>query len=108
MNPELVEELLADTKIEDIADTYVPVVEIVGVELFAKLSEYAKGDELYFPKVENIIVPARNRRIKKEYDGWNMKELAEKYGLTVKQIANILKDVPHPAQMSIFDVYGDV
>ena len=57
------------TTLDDISESYRPVVEIIGIEKFIELSEYAKGDELYFPKTENIIAPARNRRIKKE---WNL------------------------------------
>ena len=84
-------ELIAETTLEDISENYRPVVEIIGIEKFIELSDYAKGDELYLPKVENVIAPARNRRIKKEWDGYNSKELAEKYNLTLKQIGNILK-----------------
>ena len=84
-------ELIAETTLEDISENYRPVVEIIGIEKFIELSDYAKGHELYFPKVENVIAPARNRRIKKEWDGYNSKELAEKYNLTLKQIGNILK-----------------
>ena len=86
---------------------YTIVVDIIGIEKFIELSEYAKGDELYFPKTENIIAPARNRRIKKEWNGYNSKELAEKYNLTTKQIGNILKDEPMIGQMSIFDMNND-
>lgn len=96
--------LIEETTIEDIAENYRPVVEIIGVKKFIELSEYAKGDELYFPKTENIIAPARNRRIKKEWNGYNVKELAEKYNLTIKQIGKILKDEPLMGQMSIFDM----
>lgn len=97
-------ELIEDTAIEDIAPKYQPVVDIIGIEKFIELSEYAKGDELYFPKKENVIAPARNRRIKKEWNGTNLKELADRYGLTVKQIIHILKDEPVYGQMSIFDL----
>lgn len=71
------------------------------------VNQEIKGDELYFPKTENIIAPARNRRIKKEWNGYNSKELAEKYNLTTKQIGNILKDEPMIGQMSIFDMNND-
>lgn len=87
-------ELIEETTIEDISESYRSVVGIIGIEKFIELSDYAKGDELYFPKVENVIAPARNRRIKKEWNGYNMKELADRYNLTTKQIGNILKDEP--------------
>lgn len=99
-------ELIKNTSMEDIAPKYRPVAEIVGMEKFIELSEYALGDELYFPKVENILAPARNRRIKQEFDGENVKELADRYDLTVKQVAYILRNVPHPEQMDIFEWMG--
>lgn len=101
---ELTRQLIGETTIDDIADSYRPVVDIIGIEKFIELGEYAKGDELYFPKLENIIAPARNRRIRAEWNGYNSKELADKYNLTVKQIGNILKDEPLVGQMSIFDL----
>lgn len=103
---ELMKKIIGETTIEDIASKYRRVAEIVGVEKFIELSDYAKGDELYFPKVENVIIPARNRMIKREWDGYNIKELAEKYNLTVKQIGWILRNHPVMGQMSIFDLEG--
>lgn len=99
----LMRELMEDITMDDIGEKYRPIVEIIGIEKFVELSDYAKGDELYFPKVENVTAPARNRRIKAEWNGYNSKELADKYNLTVKQISNILKDVPLIGQQSIFD-----
>ena len=103
----LMRELVNETKEEDIADRYRPIVDIIGVDAFVELSIYACGDELYFPKPENILAQARNRRVKKEYNGYNLKELAEKYNLTTVQIRNILKDEPMIGQMSIFDMENE-
>ena len=103
----LMRELVNETKEEDIADRYRPIVDIIGVDAFVELSIYACGDELYFPKPENIVAPAGNRRVKKEYNGYNLKELAEKYNLTTVQIRNILKDEPMIGQMSIFDMENE-
>lgn len=103
MTQELIQELVQETRLEDIPERYQEVVRIIGVEKFAELGEYARGDEIYFPKPETIIAPARNRRIKKEYNGYNSRELAEKYDLTTRQIENILKDEPVIGQLSLFD-----
>lgn len=100
----MTQELLNETTLDDIPEKYRPIVEITGLEIFVALSDYARGDELYFPKVENVLAPARNRRIKKEWDGFNAKKLAEKYNLTIKQVVNILKDEPLAGQMSLFDM----
>ncbi len=103
MGSELLEELIRETTIEDIGERYREVVSLIGIRNFVLLSNYARGDELYFPKVESVVGPARNRRIKKEYNGYNGKELADRYNLTVKQIQNIMKDEPPVGQMSIGD-----
>lgn len=97
----LEKELIADTTMEDIAERYRPVVEIVGIEKYIEISRYAMGDEVYFPKPETLLAPARNRRIRKEYNGFNAKELAQRYNLTLPQIHAILKDEPIPGQMSL-------
>ncbi len=102
-----VKELVGELTEEDIAEQYRPITDIIGIERFAELADYAKGDELYFPKPESIVAPARNRRVKAEYNGYNQKELAEKYNLTTVQIRNILKDEPTPGQMTIFDMIDD-
>lgn len=104
MADELTRALVSETTLEDIADSYRPVAEIIGIQKFMELCEYAMGDELYFPKAESVIAPARNRRIKKEWNGYNAKELAEKYNLTTKQIGNILKGEPVVGQISLFDI----
>ena len=106
MNEELLNELIEDTTIEDIGERYREIVDLIGIRKFILLSNYARGDELYFPKVENVISPARNRRIKKEFNGYNSKELADKYNLTIKQIQNIMKDEPPVGQISIEDWVG--
>lgn len=101
-----VQELVEETSLKDIAEAYRPVAEIIGVQNFLLLCDYAKGDELYFPKLESALAPARNRRIRKEWDGYNTRKLAERYNLTDKQIQNILKDEQLPGQMSIYDFLG--
>lgn len=106
MDEALLNELIEDTTIEDIGERYRKIVEIVGIRKFILLSNYARGDELYFPKVENVIGPARNRRIKKEFNGYNGKELADRYNLTVKQIQNIMRGEPPAGQMSLEEWMG--
>lgn len=106
MDRKLLQELIEDTTINDIADRYQRIVEIVGIPKFIELANYARGDELYFPKAENILAPARNRRIKKEFNGYNEKELADRYNLTIQQIRNIMKDEPPVGQMSLDDYFS--
>lgn len=103
MMTKMQQELLSETTIEDIPERYRGIAEIIGIEAFAKLSDYARGDKVYFPKVETIVMSARNRRIRKEHNGYNQKDLAERYDMTIQQVNNILKDSPIYGQMDLFD-----
>ncbi|MBT9813353.1 Mor transcription activator family protein, partial [Enterocloster citroniae] len=60
------------------------------------------GDKIYLPKAERILAPARNRRIRREYNGRNAKELAKEYDLTTNQILQIVRDLD-PTQISLFE-----
>lgn len=105
MKPELLKELIEYTALEDIPVKYRNIAEITGVKQYLNLCSYAVGDEIYFPKLESMLIPARNRKIRDEYDGWNVKQLAEKYDLTAQQIRAILKGIPTPEQIDLF-TYG--
>lgn len=106
MRRELMEELEADTTLEDIAEPYRLVVEMIGLKNVLKLSQYFMGDKMYIPKVERILSPARNRRIRREYNGYNTKELAQDYDLTTNQILQIVRDMD-PQQISLFDIIDE-
>ena len=92
MKEELLNELVSETRMEDISERYREIAKLIGIDNFVKL--------------ESVVSPARNRRIKKEFNGSNDKELAKKYNLTLKQIWNILKDEPPAGQMSLDEWLG--
>ena len=104
MNEATLKQLIKDTTIDDIAENYRPVVDIIGIEKFIEICRYAMGEELYFPMIDRVLAPARNRQIKAEYDGYNAKELAEKYDITMRRIAGILRDEPMIGQIHMFDL----
>ncbi|MCG4745858.1 Mor transcription activator family protein [Enterocloster aldenensis] len=103
MKKELMDELAAETTLDDISESYKPLVEMIGLGNVLKLSQYFMGDKMYIPKVERILSPARNRRIRREYNGYNTKELAQDYDLTTNQILQIVRDMD-PQQISLFDI----
>lgn len=98
--------LLGEVLPDDVPAQYRPIVEITGLEAFVALTAYVRGASLYLPKADSILIPARNRRIRKEWDGYNARDLAEKYNLTAKHIGTILKGEPLAGQMSLFDMEG--
>lgn len=72
-------------------DSMALLVEVVGLEEAKKIVAALGGDNLYVPKVESVIRMARNRRIYKEFTGFNQKELATKYNLTTRHIRSIVE-----------------
>lgn len=102
MRKELMNELAAETTLDDISESYRPLVEMIGLGNVLKLSQYFMGDKIYLPKAERILAPARNRRIRREYNGRNAKELAKEYDLTTNQILQIVRDLD-PTQISLFE-----
>lgn len=102
MMTEMQQELLKETTMEDIPERYRDIAEITGIDTYARLSDYARGNEIYFPKVETVVMSARNRHIREEYNGYNQKELAERYDITIQQVNNILKDCPVYGQTDLF------
>lgn len=105
MKKELMDDLAAETTLDDISESYRPLVEMIGLGNVLKLSQYFMGDKIYLPKAERILSPARNRRIRREYNGENTKELAQDYDLTTNQILQIVRDLD-PQQISLFDIIG--
>lgn len=85
------DKLLKQVDVSDIAETYQPVVSLIGLDNFLKLCRYAMGDELYFPIQESVLRNTRNRLIIQEYNGCNISELSRKYDLTPSCIRNIVK-----------------
>ncbi|MBU8910669.1 MAG: hypothetical protein KOO65_05315 [Desulfobacterales bacterium] len=84
------------------------LIEIVGLSTAKKLVEVFGGDAFYFPKVESVIRIARNRRIYKEFTGYNHKELATRYNLTTRYIREVvheqrrIKPKTKEAQLNLF------
>lgn len=73
-------------------DPMAVLIEVVGLETAKKLVEAFGGDSFYFPKVESVIRIARDRRIYKEFTGYNHKALAMKYNLTTRYIRKIVDE----------------
>lgn len=103
MNKSLENELIAETKMEDIPENYQELARIVGIENLIKLSRYAMGEKIYIPKPSSLYMKTRNKRILREYNGYNETELAKRYDITVVQVRSILRGYD-PKQMSLFDL----
>lgn len=88
--------------VELLPEQYQPLAEILGVQQLLSLAELYGGANLYIPKVEALVKTMRDKRIKNEYNGYNAKELAQKYELSVNWVLSICKGNPLPEQQSLF------
>ena len=103
-NEDTRQELMSEVAFEDLPPICVQAVNILGLEMFVKLSCEIGGTSLYIPKFESVIAKARDRLIVKQFNGSNFRDLALKYNLTevwVRQIIN--QDLAKKNQTSLFD-----
>lgn len=63
-----------------------------------------QGTGMYFPKLDSLLQQERNQRIRKEFSGYNQKELAVRYGLTERWIYDILGSEENQDQINLFDL----
>ncbi len=80
------------------------LLSIIGMEALLALCTSLGGTYYYIPKMDAIIKSARDKLIRAEFNGYNVKELALKYELSTVQIYTIIKESDVlPGQFSFFD-----
>ena len=88
LNNELAKEYTVT--LEDLNSEYRKVCEIIGMEKALALAKAFSGMPIYVPKVAAVMRTVKHRYIRKEFTGDNYKELARKYGYTVRWIRMIV------------------
>ena len=66
------------------------LIDIVGYDNTVKLVSYFGGTAVYVPKIDRAFRTLRNRRIMREFDGFNGKYLARKFGVSESTIRLIV------------------
>ncbi len=84
-------DLLAMIELEDLKEEQQEVAELIGLDTYKKLIKSVGGSFMYIPKENTICVKARNKIIRKEFDG-NYKKIGRKYRLSEKQVRNIISE----------------
>lgn len=64
----------------------------VATAVIRMIIEELGGLQVTIPSYETIWLLERNSKIRKEYNGKNLQELKERFGISKKQIRRILKD----------------
>ena len=81
----------SNIKGEYLNGVYSDLANLLGIEVVLKLHNAYRGQQVTFP-VQLFSRDFIKKQIVEEYNGYNIKQLATKYGYTEKWIRNILKE----------------
>lgn len=104
------DDMLELVQLEDLSGNSRELAEVVGMDAFRKLVKaYGGTSWMYVPKADSVIIPARDALIRREYDGTNARQLANKWNLSERYILEIVKEErtalrqkPIDGQISLF------
>ena len=85
-------EILNSLDPQDFPEPYNEMAELIGVQNAVKVFEIFEGQSVYFLKLDKVVSKRRNELIRKQYDGFNALKLAQKYGLSVTWIKELVKE----------------
>ncbi|MDR2648657.1 MAG: hypothetical protein LBB94_02920 [Clostridiales bacterium] len=101
MNKRQIKEIVTRYKTH-LPEPAVTMLDILGYDGLCALSERYGGDALYIPKQANLFIGCLRQAMVDEYNGFNQRELSDKYGVsqrTVRRLANRkLRAAPAPAR----------
>ena len=75
---------------ENLNGIYSEIASILGIEAAVKLHEKYRGTQVTFP-VEILSREYIFEQMRNEYNGYNVREIAVKYGYTEKWVRKVLK-----------------
>ncbi len=83
--------LISDADINELPEPQRALAEAVGIDALMKFADNFGGERLYIPKSDSILRNMRDKRIREEFNGYNIRELSRKYDLSTVQIRNIVR-----------------
>ncbi len=86
----LEEETGQDVESDSLPETTRALIDLIGYEPTLRLIAFFGGTNLYVPKWERAFRAIRDRRINREFDGFNHKALARRYGVSESTIRLIV------------------
>ncbi|MDD3137709.1 MAG: Mor transcription activator family protein [Lachnospiraceae bacterium] len=106
------EKLLKELSTDDLQEQHRQFAEAVGMEGLLKLVEAFGGSSIYIPQKRELLKNKTYNSISKEFDGANIKTLANKYKVSESTVYNIVREQilkgtakqQLPGQISIMDL----
>lgn len=80
-----------DIEMTDLEGEQRELAETVGITAYRKLVQVYAGQFVYISKAETVLLKKRNQRIRAEYTGQNVRELAIKYDLADNTVHKIVR-----------------
>lgn len=78
--------------LEDLPESQREIAELIGLDNYIKLTKkYGGINNFYIRKYSEIVKEARNREIRRKYNGYNAKMLAVQYNLSEQTIYAICR-----------------
>lgn len=111
MTPE--RNLMSQIVMDDLQEQHKPIAKCLGMESFLKLVEEYGGSSIYIPQAKEVVKMRIYRMISEEFDGTNIKQLANKYKVSESTVYNVVREQIQsgahrhpqiPGQMSIADL----
>lgn len=97
----LTDDIIAEIDPKQLPHPYFLLAEAIGLKPTLVLAEHFGGTGVYFPKLEAAIRDARDKLIRKEFNGGNYKELARKYRLSESWVREIVDKGSDDNQLAI-------
>jgi Mor family transcriptional regulator len=93
----------------DLPEPLCKIANLIGVRNAVILSQNYGGITFYLPKTDAALRMFRDKRIKAEFNGYNYKELAIKYGITEMWVRNIVAGHDkETGQMNLLEMTGNL
>lgn len=83
---------MKDIDISFFSDEQQGIIEAIGFDAYRKLVEAYAGCSIYIAKKDKLEKMERNFKIRKKFNGCNLKILAKEYGLS----ENTIRDIVYP------------
>lgn len=106
-------ENIYELTLDDLQDQHREYAEVIGVNNLLRLSDNFGGTSIYIPQRRELEKNRIYRRIYQEFDGSNLQELTQKYGVSKSTVYKIVSDKIGrgvwniPGQMSLMDMLGE-
>lgn len=106
-------ENIYELTLDDLQEQHKEYAEVIGVDNLLRLSDNFGGTSIYIPQRRELEKNRIYHRIYQEFNGSNLQELTQKYGVSKSTVYKIVSDKIGrgvwniPGQMSLMDMLGE-